>query len=91
MLSLAGITVAKCSRITSSCSRSAVSMSMNWTPCASSFSFDLVVDDLGLVLGADAGEELRSASGMPSLSKVFLMSSGTSSQFVSACSEARTK
>ena len=52
---------------------------------------DLVVDDLGLVLGADPERNLRSASGMPSRSKVFLMSSGTSLQSRLFFSEARTK
>ncbi len=41
---------------------------------------DRVVDHLRFVLRGDAAEELRSASGMPSRSKVFLMFSGTSSQ-----------
>jgi hypothetical protein len=34
---------------------------------------DRVVDDLGVVLRADAGQELRSASGMPSRSNVSLI------------------
>ena len=40
-----------------------------------------MVDELGVVLRADACQvKLRSASGMPRRSKVFLMSSGTDSQ-----------
>ena len=58
MLSLAGITVAQCSRTRSSCSRSAVSMSVKMHALGLELLVDLVVDDLGLVLGADAGEEL---------------------------------
>jgi hypothetical protein len=40
---------------------------------------ELVVDDLGLVLGPDAGEVLLLASGIPSLSQVSRMSAGRSS------------
>jgi hypothetical protein len=39
-----------------------------------------VVDDLGVVLRADAGQELLLGFGMPSLSNVRFMSAGTSSQ-----------
>jgi hypothetical protein len=51
-----------------------------------------VVDDLGLVLRGDAGDEaLRSASGMPSFSYVLRMSSGRSSQDCACFSVERTK
>jgi hypothetical protein len=67
LLSPGGMTVPKYCFTRSGYSRSAVSMSQNRIPALEVLAV-LVVDDLGLVLRGDAGEVLRSASGMPSFS-----------------------
>ena len=58
LLSLAGITVPKCSRNSSGCSLSAWSVPRKITPWLLEILADVVVDDLGVVLAADAGKVL---------------------------------
>ena len=58
LLSWIGMIVPKYSRTRSGCSRRAVSVSTKITPFFWQVLAEAVVDDLRLVLGADAGEEL---------------------------------
>ena len=66
-------------------------MSMNIDALGLELLVDLVVDDSDSYCAPTPARNLRSASGMPRRSKVFLTSSGTSSHERSARSEARTK
>jgi hypothetical protein len=91
LLSFAGMIEAKYSRTRSSCSRRPGVHVHEHDALLLEVLAHLVVDDLGLVLRADAGEELALGLGMPSLSNVRLMSSGTSSHVREDFSDARTK
>ena len=89
LLSAAGITVAKWARTISSCSRSPESMSRKITPCLVSSSFTEWYTTSDSYWAVTPARNLRSASGMPSLSNVRLTFSGTSSQLFSARSVER--
>src|SRR5580765_4559684 len=84
LLSAGGMTVPKYSLTISGYSRNPESISRKITPCLERSSRIEWYTTSDSYCAETPARNLRSASGMPSLSKVFLIYGGTSSQFVSA-------